>query len=108
MARKERMAKNEALFREVNERVREIQSGGQPEGVVEFLCECGNEDCTAALPLTAAEYEHVRSHSAQFVIVPAHDDPEVESVVGGVAGRFAIVRKHEDEEMIARATDPRA
>ena len=48
-AREERLAQNEALFREVNERVAEVvthfievETKGE---AVEFICECGRRDC---------------------------------------------------------------
>ena len=46
--RKDRLARNEALFREVNERVREV---GERAGLdmIDFICECGDADCTAVL-----------------------------------------------------------
>jgi hypothetical protein len=43
-AREERLAGNEALFREVNERVAEVASHYEVEtrtGAVDFTCECG-------------------------------------------------------------------
>ena len=44
-----RIGKNEALFREVNERIRELTSD---ERDAEFLCECGDPSCTKPIPLT--------------------------------------------------------
>ena len=41
-----RQARNEALLREVNERIEELGRSAQAwsdDGVVEFLCECGEE-----------------------------------------------------------------
>ena len=54
--RKDRLARNEALFREVNERVREV---GERAGLdmIDFICECGDAGCTAAVSLTESEYE---------------------------------------------------
>jgi hypothetical protein len=48
--REARIARNEALFREVNERVKEISDAS--EGRVDFLCECGDDQCTASISLT--------------------------------------------------------
>ena len=41
-----RQARNEALFREVNERIAQLGEAAQawsPDGGVEFMCECGVE-----------------------------------------------------------------
>ena len=44
--RERRMAQNEALFREVNERVEAVAHQLGPEVPYEFVCECANADCT--------------------------------------------------------------
>lgn len=102
--RKDRIARNEALFREVNERVLAI-SAGEP-GTIDFLCECGDAECTSAVPLTKAEYERVRADPVLFFVTPGHEIEIVEEIVER-SDRFFIVRKHPDERVVARGTDPR-
>jgi hypothetical protein len=104
--REERIARNEAIFREVNERVNEV-SDPEPMQRIDFLCECGDAGCTESIPLTRAEYERLRSDPLLFGVKPGHAIADVENVVE-VNGRFEIVRKHHDEGVIAQATDPRA
>ena len=104
--RKERLARNEALFREVNERVKEF-SGDSGLEFTEFICECGDADCTETVPLTRAEYEQLRADPVLFAVVPGHSIPDIEDVVSE-GERFDVVRKHEREQAIARATDPRS
>jgi hypothetical protein len=103
--RKERLARNESLFREVNERIEQMSGQGSFEPI-EFLCECGEASCTETIPLSRSEYEQVRSNPLLFVIKPGHGIADVETVVEEKA-RFEIVRKHEAEGRIARETDPR-
>lgn len=103
--RKDRIAQNEALFRAVNERIEDVPS---PQSrFTDFLCECGNGDCTESLSLTKDEYEYVRSSPTLFVVAPGHVIEDVETVVEETE-RFAVVQKHPDETAIARATDPRS
>lgn len=108
--REDRIARNEALFRSVNERVREL-AGSPPTATapetVPFVCECGIADCAATVQLTIAEYEHVRADPAQFVVTPGHEIPEVEDIVEQHE-RYDIVRKHAHEAQIAIDTDPRS
>ena len=94
--RKDRLARNEALFREVNERVEEV---GERAGLdmIDFICECGDADCTAAVSLTESEYEQIRTDPVLFAILPGHAIPEIEDVVSE-GDRFQVVRKHEEEE----------
>jgi hypothetical protein len=104
--RKERLARNEALFREVNERVKEVSADPATDRI-EFLCECGNADCTASISLGLGEYEELRADPLLFGVKPGHDMPEVEVVVAEDE-RFHTVRKHAGEGRIALETDPRA
>jgi hypothetical protein len=53
----ERLARNQALFREVNERIETIAGDSE---TVEFVCECSNPDCISTIELKMGEYERVR------------------------------------------------
>ena len=108
-AREDRIARNEALFRSVNERVRELatsMSSSEPETVA-FVCECGDSDCAATVELTIAEYEAVRADPTHFFVVSGHETPHVEQVIER-RERYHVVRKHEGESGIAIRTDPRS
>ena len=108
--REDRIARNEALFRTVNERVRELAASVAATAASEtvpFVCECGSAGCAATVQLTIGEYEQVRANPAQFVVVPGHQIPEVEDVVEQHE-RYDVVRKHDHEAQIAIETDPRS
>ena len=92
-AQEERLAMNEALFRDVNERIREISDNfGQKEATYNFLCECSDASCTKRVVLTRAEYEHVRSDPTRFVVAKGHALLEVESIVSQ-ANDHVVVEK---------------
>ena len=79
-AREERLAGNEALFREVNERGAEVASHYEVEtrtGSVDFTCECGRMECSETMMMTIAEYEVIRAHATHFGVVPQQDAQEV-------------------------------
>jgi hypothetical protein len=109
--REDRIVRNEALFRELNERVREIEEALTARGVAEpstygeYFCECGRDDCTEKVRLTHEEYERVRSHPLHFAIVPGHEILSVERVVD-TTDRFATVEKLEGERELV-LSDPR-
>lgn len=106
--RQERIVRNEALFREVNERINEIGRGLGVEDEAEFICECGEEACTTAIRLLVSEYEDVRAHPARFAVVPGHEHFDLERVVEANE-RFAIVEKYKPSSVeLAAETDPRA
>jgi hypothetical protein len=106
--RQQRVAKNEALFREVNERIKEVNVEVAAAEPADFLCECGAEDCTQPVALTLTEYEGVRSDATHFAIVPGHEVPDVERVISQNE-RFAIVEKAAPAAArIAVEEDPRS
>jgi hypothetical protein len=109
-SREERIARNEALFREVNERIKQVRAGTHDPGLRDtfaILCECGDQNCIEEIQVTPQEYEQVRADPRQFLIVPGHGVPDVEEIVDAGEG-FEVARKHEEEAEIAERTDPRA
>jgi hypothetical protein len=105
MNRKDRLARNETIFREVNERIRALNRG--QEESLEILCECGNAACDRSVTVTTSAYEEARRHSTHFIVVHGHVIAEIEVIVTRKPG-FDIVRKLPEEEAIARRTDPRS
>lgn len=109
--RLERKARNEALLREVNERIeridREAESRASQEARFEFQCECGADDgsCESRVELTIAEYEAVRAQDDRFVLFPGHETLELERVVQQNE-RFVVVDKATEAEPFV-ADDPR-
>lgn len=103
----ERAARNEALFREVNEHVRHLDERlGSDSGVVEFVCECADDACVEKLSVPVEVYERVRSNARQFLLLPGHQQPEVEEVVS-VSDEYVIVEKRGHAGRVAEKTDPR-
>ena len=108
-SREERIGLNEAVFREVNERIETLAQsfdlGTQP---LDLICECGDASCMQRIHMTHAEFEELRSESHHFAVYPGHVAPDVESVVGRRKG-YEIVSKDEGlPRLIAERTDPRS
>ena len=102
------MARNESLFREVNERIKQVNEHFHTDEEADFICECGDDECTEPVGLTLGEYEGVRRRSTLFAVVPGHVEADVERVVERT-GRFVVVEKTDPEAAaIAAADDPRA
>jgi len=113
-SQRDQLARNEAVFREVNERVKAVDvtlSLGaivdDPIDLIEFFCECGDIGCMMKISLTRAEYEELRSHPARFAVALSHEIPSVERIVA-TTDRFTVVQKSAGEDAIARAPDPRS
>jgi hypothetical protein len=106
--RQQRIAKNEALFRQVNERIEKVNQALGEGDSADFLCECGDDTCTEPVTLTLDEYEGVRADATHFVIAHGHEVTDVERVVAQT-DRYAVVEKFRGEaERIAVETDPRS
>jgi hypothetical protein len=111
-ASEERVARNEALFREFNERVEDMAETFDPrdEGDslrIGFVCECGNLDCLERLDLTRAAYEEVRSDARRFVVAPGHEDMHIARVVAREEG-YLVVEKIAEAAEVAIEHDPRS
>lgn len=108
--RAERIGKNEAIFREVNEEVESLNRGMAEvsDNQMHIVCECGDLVCVDRLVVPMRKYEEIRSDSALFFIRPGHDKPEVEDVVEQVE-TYAVVRKRPGGPAeIAEDLDPRS
>ena len=82
MSEHERRALNEALFRDVNERIAENAENSEADKT-EFVCECADPSCTERVPATLAEYENVRKKSTTFLLAPGHGEPDIDTLVLG-------------------------
>jgi hypothetical protein len=96
-------ARNQALWREVNERIRLVAETSER---MEFLCECADLECTQTLNLTVAEYERIRTSGLRFPIALGHDFPEFENVVEENDG-YVVVQKIGVAAEEAERLDPR-
>jgi hypothetical protein len=98
--------RNEALFREVNERIEDVSTTLVRDAPMEFLCECDDMDCVEKVSATRAEYEAIRAVATHFVVLPGHEDPGVEHVVQQTE-RFVVVEKEGQAAHEAQEDDPR-
>ena len=104
--REERLAKNEATSREINEGIQDAHDGDP--GQVRMVCECGHAECERLVAITPSEYEQVRSDPLQFVVVRDHVIGDVERVVSET-DRFVVVAKLEGvPAVVAVEDDPRS
>src|SRR4051794_6147153 len=104
-------ARNQNMFREVNEAISELGggfglglAGGDP---MQVMCECGRPECVERIEVTREEYEHIRSDGTRFLLVAGHEVGTVEHIVERTA-TYVVAENHGDSERIARDADPRA
>lgn len=106
-AREERLAKNEATFRLLNENILSIAATLGGDAPFEFICECATSGCFERLSLTLKEYERVREDGAHFLLAPGHEDIELEQVIAH-RGDFVVVEKDGIAGLVAHDENPRA
>jgi len=102
----QRVGHNEALFRDVNERIEAGHWPGDGGDPIAFRCECSRLGCNLLLELSLAAYEEVRAFPRRFLVVPGHELPDVERVVRRERG-YVVVEKVGEAGRVAEASDPR-
>jgi hypothetical protein len=102
----DRVANTESLFRDVNERIAESAQRFDDREAA-FVCECADSTCTEPVSASLEKYEQVRTDGTHFLLVPGHEDEQVERVIERKR-RYQIVEKfHRAVAARVRRLDPR-
>ena len=104
----ERVARNDALFREANEGIGDAATKYDVLEQVPFICECADGDCRQLLVLSIDEYEEIRRSPRHFLHAPGHirADEGAARVVKD-RGRYTIVAKTGHAGDVVEQLDPR-
>jgi hypothetical protein len=106
VSREERTAKNESLFREVNERIGEAAQRTVAIATdADFVCECASLACTERITIGLDEYEWVRSEPNRFMLVAGHEQADIEQTVTRRNG-YVVVEKVGEAGEEAEDRDP--
>jgi len=106
--RARKIGENEALYRTINEKIEGLnQAFGTVTETMAVVCECGQLECTEQIELDLPTYERVRSDPTQFVVLPGHEIPDVESIVEPREGFYIIRKDSGDAAQLARKLDER-
>lgn len=88
-----RAARNQAMFRAVNEKLRDLnETFGSLGDEFVIICECADPICVRTLTIVGDEYMGVRANPRHFAVLPGHVYPDVESVVNETDG-YVVVEK---------------
>ena len=102
----EKIARTEAVFREVNEKIAETAERFEATETT-FVCECGDPRCTHRVVATLAEYEQVRSDGDTFLLVPGHEDERIEAVVVQSEDSAVVEKRDPIARRLVLELDPR-
>jgi len=107
--RQRRIALNEALYRQVNERVESVNAAfGALTGDLAVICECGILECQEQISVPPDVYERARSNPARFVVLAGHEIDDEEDVVEVHDGYLVVEKMPPEGRRIAFETDPRS
>jgi len=89
-----RLKANEMVFRKANSDVADFieDQTGRRDKVIEFYCECSRARCRQRIQLSLEEYRQAHENDRSFIILPGHQEPEVEKVIHR-SGSFFVVEK---------------
>jgi hypothetical protein len=91
--RRVRAAKNQSVFRDLNERIEDISEGfDRVSSILDLICECEHETCHEHFEMTQAEYEAVRRVPTNFAGKAGHEIAGVEETVDSNE-RYIVVAK---------------
>jgi len=91
--REARAARNELLFRAVNEQILQMTERFRAQlSDIDIVCECADASCVGTIRIRAEEFVRIRREPATFFVLAGHEDTAVEDVVGNRDG-YIVVRK---------------
>ena len=91
--REARAARNEAVFRSLNEKIASLHESLETlRDTFGISCECANRRCVEMIDIRPREYKALRADSRHFAVRPHHVCADVETVVHAT-GRYVVVEK---------------
>jgi len=91
--REARAARNELLFRAVNEQILQMTERFRAQlADIDIVCECAVASCVGTIRIKAAEFVEIHREPGTFFVLAGHEDTDLEEVVGRRTG-YVVVRK---------------
>ena len=107
--RERRVGRNEALYRQVNERIEEINDAfSSITGSFQIVCECAELECMTHLDVSRELYEQTRAYPTRFIVRPGHEQLEFEDVVEAHADYCVVEKSSPESRRIATEMDARS
>jgi hypothetical protein len=87
-----RAARNQSMFRAINERLTRADLVAEITGGHMIACECADPNCVQTLAITTAQYQEVRRERRRFAVLPGHVFPGVENPISE-SGAYVVVER---------------
>ena len=98
----ERAARNEEVFRGVNARIEEGAEKHAVSAPLPFHCECGRSFCLETIEIPPARYAAAVRERYHFVVIPGHEEPQIERIVEREQAFLVVEKIGEAREQIDR------
>lgn len=98
----ERAARNEEVFRRVNEGIEAGAQQHQVSGSTPYHCECGAAACFDTIEIPHARYASIIQERYRFVVIPGHEEPSIERVVESETDFLVVEKIGEARQQIDR------
>jgi len=98
----DRAARNEEIFRGVNERIQEGAEQHEVKAPLPFHCECGRGSCLGTIEIPPPVYDSVARERYRFILIPGHEDAAIERVVERQPTYVVVEKVGEAREQIDR------
>jgi hypothetical protein len=102
-----RVGENEALYRLVNERIKNLTPGSDAADGFGVVCECAALSCNTQIMITREIYEQTRARSDHFIVLRGHQLDDIENVIEDHGTFFVIEKTPEEAKHVASEMDPR-
>jgi hypothetical protein len=102
----EQVARNNARYREANERIATAAGEYDVTGPIPFICECADRTCTGVVLLPLQDYERIRAEATHFLTLPGHEEDAHVEVVRREDGYLVVQKRGRAAEIVAEL-DPR-
>jgi hypothetical protein len=87
-----RAARNEEVFRDVNERIEEGAAQHAVSAALPFHCECGRASCFETIEIPPGRYASIVGERYHFIVLPEHVEERIERIVE-TGNTFVVVEK---------------
>jgi hypothetical protein len=91
--RQARAAQNELVFRAVNEQIVKMTDRFRAQlSDIDIVCECAETSCVGTIRIDAGEFSAVERVEGTFLVLPGHENEEVEQVLQRQAKYFVVLK----------------
>jgi hypothetical protein len=91
--REVRAAQTELVFRAVNEQIMRVTDRLRAQlAEIDIICECVDTSCVSAIRIAPNEFADIERSAGRFLVVPGHEDEDVEQVVERRAKYFVVLK----------------